>query len=107
MSNLMLHCGATPMTIDQLKAMSSDHYQPLTPTHKPVAHYRVADMIRQSLNRFSKSYSIVEEQYGVSGKKGTGSRYHRGSDDVLAVIGNVEWARSNERPTPRGGATVP
>ena len=71
MSNLMLHCGATPMTIDQLKAMSSEHYQPLTPTHKPVAHFRVADMIRQSLSRFSKEYSIVEEQYGVSGKKGT------------------------------------
>ena len=72
MSNsLMLHCGAVPLTIDQLRAMSSDHYQPLTPTHKPVAHYKVADMIRQSLRRFSKSYSIVEEQYGVSGKKGT------------------------------------
>jgi len=71
MSNLMLHCGATPMTIDQLRAMSSDHHQPLTPTHRPVPHFKVADMIRQSLSRFSKEYSIVEEQYGVSGRKAT------------------------------------
>jgi len=67
----MLHCGAQPMTIDQLRAMSSDHYQPLSDTHQPVAHYRIADMIKQSLKRFSKEYSIVAEEYGVSGRKGT------------------------------------
>jgi len=55
------------MTIDQLRLMSSDHYKPLTATHKPVAHHRVADMIRTSLKRFT-DYSVVAEEYGVSHK---------------------------------------
>jgi len=70
MSNLMLHAGAVPQTYDQLKAMNSEHYRPLTATHKPLAHYRVADSIRASLKRFT-NYSIVAEEYGVSGKRGT------------------------------------
>jgi hypothetical protein len=70
MSNLMLHAGAVPQTYDQLKAMNSDHYKPLTATHKPLAHYRVADSIKVSLKRFT-DYSVVAEEYGVSGKRGT------------------------------------
>ena len=70
MSNLMLHAGAVPQTYDQLKAMNSEHVRPLTPTHKPLAHYRVADSIRESLRRFT-DYSVVAEEYGVSGKRGT------------------------------------
>jgi len=70
MSNLMLHAGAVPQTYDQLKAMNSEHYRPLTATHKPLAHYRVADSIKVSLNRFT-DYSVVAEEYGVSGKRGT------------------------------------
>ena len=66
-NNLMLHCGAEPMTIEQLRMMDSDHYKPLTPTHKPLPHYRVADTIRESLRRFT-DYSVVDEQYGVSHK---------------------------------------
>ncbi len=66
-NNLMLHCGAEPMTIDQLRAMSSDHYKPMTSTHKPLPHYQVADYIRQSLKRFT-DYSVVNEEYGVSHK---------------------------------------
>ena len=61
----------------------------------------------EPVSRASQSRRQSRYNGQLSGKKGTGSRYHRGSDDVLAVIGNVEWARSNERPTPRGGATVP
>ena len=70
MSNLMLHAGAVPQTYDQLKAMNSEHYRPLTVTHKPLAHYRVADSIKVSLKRFT-NYSVVAEEYGVSGKRGT------------------------------------
>jgi len=66
-NSLMLHCGAVPMTIEQLRKMSSDHYRPLTATHKPLAHYRVADMIRHSLKRFT-DFSVVAEEYGVSHK---------------------------------------
>jgi hypothetical protein len=70
MSNLMLHAGAVPQTYEGLKAMNSDHVRPLTPTHKPLAHYRVADSIRESLRRFT-NYSVVAEGYGISGKRGT------------------------------------
>tara|TARA_B110001454_G_C12719570_1_gene434139 strand:+ start:2323 stop:3072 length:750 start_codon:yes stop_codon:yes gene_type:complete len=70
MSNLMLHAGAVPQTYEGLKAMNSEHVRPLTPTHKPLAHYRVADSIRESLRRFT-DYSVVAEEYGVSGKRGT------------------------------------
>jgi len=70
MSNLMLHAGAVPQTYEGLKAMNSDHVRPLTPTHKPLAHYRVADSIRESLRRFT-DYSVVAEEYGISGKRGT------------------------------------
>ena len=70
MSNLMLHAGAVPQTYEGLKAMNSEHYKPLTATHKPLAHYRVADSIRESLRRFT-DYSVVSEEYGVSGKRGT------------------------------------
>jgi hypothetical protein len=70
MSNLMLHAGAVPQTYEGLKAMNSEHYKPLTATHKPLAHYRVADSIRESLRRFT-DYSVVAEEYGVSGKRGT------------------------------------
>jgi hypothetical protein len=70
MSNLMLHAGAVPQTYEGLKAMNSEHVRPLTPTHKPLAHYRVADSIRESLRRFT-DYSVVAEEYGISGKRGT------------------------------------
>jgi len=66
----MLHAGAVPQTYEGLKAMNSEHVRPLTPTHKPLAHYRVADSIRESLRRFT-DYSVVAEEYGVSGKRGT------------------------------------
>ena len=70
MSNFILHCGAEEKTYDQLKSLNSLHYQPLSPTHKPVPHYQIADMFKQSLNKHS-NYSLVWEKYGVSGKKGT------------------------------------
>jgi hypothetical protein len=70
MSKLMLHAGAVPQTYDQLKSMNSEHYRPLTATHKPLAHYRVADTMKESLRRFT-DYSVVSEEYGVSGKRGT------------------------------------
>lgn len=82
-NNLMLHCGAEPMTIEQLRMMDSDHYKPLTPTHKPLPHYRVADTIRQSLKQFT-DYSVVDEQYGVShkGKNCFGAMSLRKDGDV-------------------------
>ena len=70
MSNLILHCGAVPMSYDQLRSMNKVHYTPLSPTHRPVPHHEVVDMVKQSLNKHT-DYSIVSQQYGVSGKKGT------------------------------------
>ena len=66
----MLHCGAIPQSYDQLRSMNSIHYAPLSPTHKPVAHFRIVDMFKQSLKKHTQ-YSVVDEEYGVSGKKGT------------------------------------
>ena len=66
----MLHCGAQSMTYDQLRSMNSVHYTPLSDTHKPVAHFSVVDMFKQSVKKHTQ-YSIVWEDYGVSGKKGT------------------------------------
>ena len=67
MSKLMLHAGAVPMTYRELTGMGADHYKPLTPTHKPIPHWKVADTIRASLRQFS-DYSVVSEEYGVSHK---------------------------------------
>ena len=55
------------MTYRELTEMDSDHYKPLTPTHKPIPHWKVADTIRASLRQFS-DYSVVSEEYGVSHK---------------------------------------
>ena len=70
MSNFILHCGAEEKTYDQLLSLNSTHYQPLSPTHKPVPHWKVASMFKQSVKKHSE-YSVVWERYGVSGKKGT------------------------------------
>jgi len=70
MSNFILHCGAVPQTYEQLQAMNSVHYEPQSPTHRPVAHHRVADMFKKSVAK-NTNYSVVWEKYGVSGKKGT------------------------------------
>ena len=68
MSNLMLHCGAKPATFKDLQSMHSDHYKPMTPTHKPLPHYEVANRIKTSIRNFT-DYSIVGEEYGVSHKQ--------------------------------------
>ena len=70
MNNFILHCGAEEKTYDQLMSLNSAHYAPLSQTHKPVPHYEVANMFKQSLKKHS-DYSVVWERYGVSGKKGT------------------------------------
>ena len=67
MSNLMLHCGAKPATFHDLTVMDSDHYKPMTPTHRPLPHYEVAGRIMKSINTFT-NYSVVGEEYGVSHK---------------------------------------
>ena len=70
MNNFILHCGAEEKTYDQLMSLNSAHYAPLSQTHKPVPHYEVVNMFKQSLKKHS-DYSVVWERYGVSGKKGT------------------------------------
>ena len=67
MSNLMLHCGAKPATFHDLCAMDSDHFKPMTPTHKPLPHREVATRIKRSIIGFT-DYSIVAEEYGISHK---------------------------------------
>ncbi len=67
MSNLMLHCGAKPATFHDLCVMGSDHFKPMTPTHRPLPHREVATRIKRSIQAFT-DYSIVGEEYGISHK---------------------------------------
>lgn len=64
----MLHCGAKPATFHDLTLMDSDHYKPMTPTHRPVPHFEVATRIKQSIRAFT-DYSVVGEEYGISHKQ--------------------------------------
>ena len=63
----MLHCGAKPATFYDLTVMDSDHYKPMTPTHRPLPHYEVAGRMMQSINK-NTDYSVVAEEYGISHK---------------------------------------
>jgi hypothetical protein len=58
---LLLHAGASPANYDQLAAL------PLpgsTPTHVPIAHSAVVDMVKYALGFYG--HDIVQEDYGVT-----------------------------------------
>ena len=105
MSKLMLHSGAVPMNVDQLSAMKYTHPRhciPLTPTHHPLPHYEVSAKIKQSVQKFaSKDYSIVSEEYCISGKYGTecfgafGLRKHGYNNPDYEIF--YGWRHSNAR----------
>ncbi|VUX46637.1 conserved hypothetical protein [Candidatus Defluviicoccus seviourii] len=58
---LMLHCGAQEVVFDQLRQLDT----PLpTPSHVPIPHFRLVDMLRHSLSYYG--HEVVDEHHGVS-----------------------------------------
>ena len=58
---LMLHCGAQEVAFDQLRQLDT----PLpTPSHVPIPHFRLVDMLRHSLSYYG--HEVVDEHHGVS-----------------------------------------
>jgi len=58
---LMLHTGAEEVDYDQLRALDT----PIaTPSHVPIPHYRVVDMLRHTLGFYS--HEVTEEHHGVT-----------------------------------------
>lgn len=64
---LILHCGAEEVPYEQLRQLETP--EP-TPTHVPIPHYRVVDMLRHTLGFYG--HEITEEHHGLTKD---GSRY--------------------------------
>ena len=58
---LMLHAGAEPVDYDALRALETPQ---ATPSHVPIPHYRVVDMLRHTLGFYG--HEITEEHHGVT-----------------------------------------
>lgn len=61
MNQLVLHTGAKPIVYDELRALATPA---ATPTHVPIAHHRVVDLVKGSLAMFG--HTIEAEHYGVT-----------------------------------------
>jgi hypothetical protein len=58
---LMLHAGAEPVTYDALRTLTTPE---ATPTHVPIPHVRVVDMLRHTLAFYG--HEVIEENFGVT-----------------------------------------
>ena len=58
---LMLHAGAEPVDYAGLRALATPV---ATPTHVPVAHHSVVDMVKYALGYHG--HELVQEDYGVT-----------------------------------------
>tara|TARA_B100000131_G_scaffold189499_1_gene182364 strand:- start:1026 stop:1781 length:756 start_codon:yes stop_codon:yes gene_type:complete len=84
MSKLMLHCGARPMSFEDLHFLDKTHCKPLTPTHKPLSHLEVAKLMKKSIQDIPNT-ELCSEEYGVSGK------LDRNCFGVLSFRKKYEW----------------
>jgi hypothetical protein len=64
---LMLHCGADQVGYDGLRQLVTPG---TTPTHVPIPHFRLVDMLRHTLASYG--HEIVEENHGITAD---GARY--------------------------------
>ena len=64
---LMLHCGADQIDYDGLRQLVTPE---ATPTHVPIPHFRLVDMLRHTLAFYG--HEIVEENHGITAD---GARY--------------------------------
>lgn len=58
---LMLHCGAEEVEYDDLRSLD---IPPATPTHVPIPHFRLVDMLRHTLSFYG--HEVTEENHGVT-----------------------------------------
>ena len=58
---LILHCGAEEVDYDALRALETPA---ATPTHVPIPHFRVVDMLRHTLSFYG--HEITEENHGLT-----------------------------------------
>ncbi len=58
---LMLHCGAEELPYGHLRELETP---PATPTHVPIPHFRLVDMLRHTLSFYD--HEIIEEHHGVT-----------------------------------------
>ena len=63
----MLHRDAKALDYDGLRALDTPS---ATPTHVPIPHYRVVDMLKTTLGMYG--HEVVSEHHGVTGD---GMRY--------------------------------
>jgi hypothetical protein len=57
----MLHVNAKPVEYDRLRALDTP---PATPTHVPIPHFRVVDLMKTTLAMFG--HEVTAENYGVT-----------------------------------------
>ena len=58
---LMLHRGAKEIAYDGLRELETP---PATPTHVPIPHFRVVDLIKTTLGMYG--HEITEERHGIT-----------------------------------------
>jgi hypothetical protein len=58
---LMLHCGANPIDYPALRDIVTPDP---TPSHVPIPHHRLVDMVRHTLGFYG--HEVVSEQHGVT-----------------------------------------
>jgi hypothetical protein len=75
---LLLHCGAQEVDYDALRELETP---PATPTHVPIPHFRVVDMLRHTLSFYS--HEVTEEHHGLTAD---GMRYFGLLSTVAPVI---------------------
>jgi hypothetical protein len=78
---LMLHVNAKQVEYDELRQLETP---PATPSHVPIPHFRVVDLIRTTLGMYG--HAIVGEHHGITED---GSRYF-GLLSLRSTYGNYE-----------------
>ena len=63
MAKLMLHAGAKPVTMEDMRRQANP--VPLSKTHTPVRHDMFVDMILGSLEK-QGDFEVVNEEYGLT-----------------------------------------
>ena len=87
-NSIMSQCGTINIDYVDLKRLPLP--EPMSSTHMPVPHFKVADYIRSSIKRRLGAFSITNEQYGISheGNRcfGLMSLKNRDSQDDYEVV---------------------
>jgi hypothetical protein len=80
---LLLHCGANPIDYPSLREVETPE---ATPSHVPIPHHRVVDMVRHTLGFYG--HEVIDEHHGLTPD---GMRYF-GVMLLRSAYGNYEDA---------------